>query len=68
MFEDCGFEVYKGKTTEYFKTELDEEEGAPPILRLEVKDVLYSLQQRWYQLEEELANEPMNYKDQVLTR
>ena len=57
MFEDCGFEVYEGQVKEHLDS-LENDRYARPTeqKRLEMRDVVYGLQQRYYDLEKELDN------------
>jgi hypothetical protein len=56
MWEDRGFELYEGRTTEYIEKGIREEIGVLFRRRLDLREVLDSLKSRWYQLEAEVAH------------
>ena len=57
MFEECGYEVYEGRETIYITKDINDEEGAPTQVRSQVKDPLFDLQQRYYELEDEVKDQ-----------
>ena len=67
LFEDCGFEVYEGKIKDHLEC-IDNDRYArqTEAKRLEVRDIFYGLQQRYYDLEKELDKGDPEEKQQVL--
>jgi hypothetical protein len=58
-WEENGFEIYETAGTEYINQEMYQQIGAPVRRRLDVREIVDSLMNRYYGLEEELeyANE-----------
>jgi hypothetical protein len=58
-WEENGFEIYETAETEYINQEMYQQIGAPVRRRLDVREIVDSLMNRYYGLEEELeyANE-----------
>jgi len=53
-WEDSGFEIYEQAGVEFVNNEMYEYIGAPARRRLEVRELIDALMQRYYGLEEEL--------------
>jgi len=51
MWEDTGFEMYDRITTSYWQKEFEDEIGAPPRRRLEVKEVCELIKAEYYKAE-----------------
>ena len=65
MFEDCGYKVYEGTTTEYYTKDIDNEIGAPPRYRQDVRESTNDIHKAMYEIEEQLeaANAPPEVKN-----
>jgi hypothetical protein len=52
LWEDCGFETYAGKAREYMSSGIDDDPFAPERHRLEMREALELIEDRFYQMEE----------------
>ena len=52
MWEDQGFELYEGISSEYYTRDVDSEVGPPARRRLDLRETLESLKSKYYDLEE----------------
>jgi hypothetical protein len=66
MWDESGFEIYETAGVTYVNKELYNEIGAPARRRLEVREVVDSLMQRYYTLEEDLASWPDDVRDEMI--
>jgi hypothetical protein len=65
-WEDSGFEIYETATKTYVNKEMYEEIGAPVRRKLELREVIDSLTNRYYRLEEELEDWPDIERDIII--
>jgi hypothetical protein len=56
MWEDSGFEIYETIGKEYFEREIDEDIGVPTRRRLDMREALDNIKERYYQIEEAVQN------------
>ncbi|KAL2055533.1 hypothetical protein ABVK25_004341 [Lepraria finkii] len=68
MWEDSGFELYEGITSEYYTKEIDDEIGALYHRRLDMREALDSLKSKYYDLEEAVAELLQGLADNALKR
>ncbi|KAL2050861.1 hypothetical protein ABVK25_008922 [Lepraria finkii] len=68
MWEDSGFELYEGITSEYYTKEIDDEIGALYRRRLDMREALDSLKSKYYNLEEAVAKLLQGLADNALKR
>jgi hypothetical protein len=66
MFEECGFEIYETASKTYANKEMFEEIGVPARRKLEIREVMDQLQNRYYRLEEEMEGWPEVERDQAI--
>ena len=68
MWEDQGFELYEGISSEYYTRDVDSEVGAPARRRLDLRETLESLKSKYYDLEETVTQLPPDLADDVIKR
>ena len=66
MWEDSGFEVYEQHSLEYIEKEIDEDVFAPERHRLEMREALEGLKNRYFNLEESVQNLDPELQEQAL--
>jgi len=68
MFEDDGFEIYESTTKEYVIKDIHEAIEAPDKHLLEVREVLDSIKDRYYETAEQTANWTEEERTPVITK
>ncbi|KAL2052754.1 hypothetical protein ABVK25_006994 [Lepraria finkii] len=68
MWEDQGFELYEGISSEYYTRDVDSEVGAPARRRLDLRETLESLKSKYYDLEETVTQLPPDLADDIMKR
>ena len=66
MWEDSGFELYEGITSEYYERGIDGEIGAPARRRLDIREALDTVRFKYYDLEESVEYLPSAEADRVI--
>ena len=66
MFDECGFGLYETRISD--RLEGEEEEVDTADMRLEVRDMLSNIQNRFYELEQQLQGAETGFKLEVLER
>jgi hypothetical protein len=56
MFEDDGFEIYESITKKYIIKDIHEAIGAPDKHLLEIREILNSIKDRYYEIAEQTTN------------
>jgi hypothetical protein len=67
LWEDGGYEIYEGITTEWVEKGLKEAIGAPVRRRLDIREVLDSLMTKYYDLETDVKTFAPEDADRVMT-
>jgi hypothetical protein len=66
MWEDCGFETYHGDNKEYIAKDINEDSFAPQRTRLEIREALNNIKDRFYQTEEKAAQLEANMREKLM--
>ena len=67
-WEDSGFEMYEGMTTDYINKGIENDIGAPARRKLQVREILDGLLARYYDLETETETWPENARDEAIRK
>ena len=67
-WEDSGFEMYEGMTTDYISKGIENDIGAPGRRKLQIREVLDGLLGRYYDLETETETWPDNARDEAIRK
>jgi hypothetical protein len=65
-WEDSGFDMYEGMTTDYINNGIENDIGAPARRKLQVREVLDGLLARYYDLEAETSAWPDDAQDEAI--
>ena len=68
LFDDCGFEVYEGTTKTFVVKEIHDQIDGPSKHMLNVREVLDHVKNRFYELEEDLADADPDFRERVSSR
>ena len=66
MWEDCGFEMYYGDNKEYIMKDIDDDLFAPQRTRLEMREALDNIKDRFYQIEEKAAQLEADMREKLM--
>jgi hypothetical protein len=56
MWDESGFQIYERMETVYFERDIDEDIGAPECRRLDMREVVEAMKERYYQIEEAVGD------------
>ena len=66
MQEDCGFETYYSDNKEYIAKDINDDPFAPQRTRLEIREALENIKDRFYQIEEKAAQLEPDMREKLM--